>query len=72
MAVEIERYSDLAVPEPFAGDLGVNAVGEQMGGMGMSQIVKPQVGKPRLADRARPMLRDVDRLHYGAVGVRDD
>ena len=54
MAVKVQRDAYLAVPEPFTGDLGVNAIGKHVSGVRMSQIMEPQARKPRLFDRPRP------------------
>ena len=44
MAVKVQRDPDLGMPETFACYLGVEATGEQMSGMGVSQIVEPYTG----------------------------
>ena len=41
MAVKVERDPDLAVPETLARDLRVNAGSQQMRGVRVAQIVKP-------------------------------
>jgi hypothetical protein len=50
--VKVQCDSDFAMPQPFAGDLRMNAIGEQMGCVSMAQIMKAEMSKPRLADRA--------------------
>jgi hypothetical protein len=43
VAVQVERDPDLAMSEPFAGDLGMYAVGEQMGCMGVANARWPSL-----------------------------
>ena len=58
MAVEVERDPDLAMPEAFARDLWVDAGGEQMCGMRVSEIWKRTRFKPRSAiNRVKACVR---------------
>jgi hypothetical protein len=43
VAVKVEGYSDLAMSEPFARDLGMDAVSKQMGSVCVAEIVEPQM-----------------------------
>jgi len=52
--VEIERNADLAVSQPLARYLGVDAVGKQMRGMGVPKVVKPEAGKSCRGNLPRP------------------
>ena len=48
MAVQVQRDPDLAVSEAFRGDLGVNAIGEQVGCMGVPEVMKPDIFYPKV------------------------
>ena len=61
VAVQVQRDPDLAVTQPLAGDLGVDAVGEQVGSVGVPKIMEPEPGQRRLGDRPGPLLRNINR-----------
>ena len=70
VAVEVQRDADLAVAEPFAGDLRVGSGCKQVRGMSVPEIMESEMLQPRLADGPGPVLGDVDRLHHGPVCMR--
>lgn len=41
MAIDVQRHADRRVAEALLDDLGVNALLEQEGGVGMAQVVEP-------------------------------
>jgi hypothetical protein len=51
VAVEVQGYPHFAMPQAFAGRLRDDAAGEQMGCVGVPQIVEAEMRKLRGADR---------------------
>ena len=41
VAVEVERYPDLGMPEPFCGSLHMGARGKHVRGVGVPEVVRP-------------------------------
>jgi hypothetical protein len=63
VAVEIERDADLAMAQALADDLGVNAAGEKLCGVGVAEIME--------ADPAQFVrLAEVDKLLSEAIGLQ--
>ena len=62
VAVEVERDSDLAVPEALACDLWMDAGGEQMRGMRVSEIVETNPFQASLDHKPGKGLREAVRL----------
>jgi hypothetical protein len=61
------------MPEAFAGHLRMNAIGEQMGCVGVPQIVEPEMRQLSGADRADPIesrLRNMLRVRGWKVQGR--
>ncbi len=54
MAVQIKRDADFAMPKALAGHFRVNAIGEQMGGMGMPKVMESKARKATLGDLPAP------------------
>jgi len=67
-----QRDPDLAVAQPFAGDLRMYPRRQHVGRVSMTQIVETQVGEGRSADGLDPLMRDEGWLHPGAVCLPDD
>ncbi len=62
MAVKVERDPDLAVAEPLARDLRVDAARKQVGGMGMTQVVEANARQTAIAGKeADPLLAEAVR-----------
>jgi hypothetical protein len=60
--IKIERDADLGVPEALAGDLGVNARREQVGRVGMAQVVEADPRQVAVLEQPRPFMRETARL----------
>jgi hypothetical protein len=57
MAVQVERYPDLAVAQALARHLGVDAARKQVRGMGMPQVMEANARQCALArKKADPLL----------------
>jgi hypothetical protein len=65
--IQIECDANLAMPEPFAGNLGVNAGRQHVSCVGMAQVVKPDAGQGGTADEPDPFVRDESWLHWRAM-----
>ena len=63
MPVRVESHLDRRVSEPELDHLGVLALGDQHGGMRMSQVVKPE----RLADRGPHRRKPISSAEVGAA-----
>ena len=57
------------MPKPFAGDLGVNAGGQQMRGVGVAQIVEPNARQLLDGKQSDPFVRDASRLQRAAIDL---
>ena len=57
------------MPKPLAGDLRMNARGEQVGGMGVPQIMKTNAGQSFGCKKADPFMCDASRLQRAAIGL---
>ena len=53
VAVEVERNADFAVAQALAGDFGVNAGCQHVGGMAMPEIVQPDALQAARLDELR-------------------
>ncbi len=50
VAVEVEGYPDLGMPEPFAGNLHMDARCQHVRGVAVPQIVEPDMGQAGALD----------------------
>ena len=65
VAVDVEGEGDVGVSEAFADDSGVDACGEELGGVGVSESVEGDVGDGERADEVGESSADV----VGVVGL---
>jgi hypothetical protein len=71
--VEVERNPHLAVPQPLAGDLRMDAGRQQMGSHGrVSEVVKADTGRGGRREEAHPLLSEAVRLQRRSVGLGHD
>jgi len=72
MAVKVKRDPDLAVAQPLARHLGVNAARKQVRGVGVAQVVEANARQAAIAGKkADPFLAEAVRAHGRAVLLRD-
>src|SRR5262249_60732328 len=71
-AVPVDSDARVAVPEPFAGDLGVYAARQQMGRMGVAQVVIADARQAGLGDLPNPFMREAVRLDGSTIGLGYD
>ena len=57
MGVEVKGDPDLAVPEPLTGNLGVHAIGEHVGCVGMPQVMEAEAWRARRMARVMAKTR---------------
>jgi hypothetical protein len=69
--VEVQGDANGAVPEPFAGDLGMDVGRQYLACMRMVQIVEPDAPQPALGDQLVPFVREAAGLDRLAVDARD-
>jgi hypothetical protein len=69
VAVQVQRDSDLGMPEPFAGNFWMDALAEQVGRMGAPQIMEPDTGQGSSIELAKPILGDGVGLQRRAVSL---
>ena len=65
--IEVQRDPDLGVPQPFTGDLRMDAAAQHVRGMGVAQIVEADTGQGGVLYGAHPFMGDEGRLHHAAV-----
>jgi len=65
--VQVERGADLCMPEAFAGDFRMDARREHLRGVGVPQIVKPDVPQARSLQEHREGMSDAVRLERRPV-----
>ena len=70
MAVEVERDPYLAVAQPFAGDLRMNAGREHVCRVGMSKIVEADAGQGGARDLPIPIVSEGVGLQRQAILTR--
>lgn len=72
MAIQVEGNSDLGMAEPLAGDLGMDAGAQPVGGVAMPQIVKADplqsVGRNEIGEGVGEGVR----LQRRAIGLGHD
>ena len=72
MAVCVQGNADRRVPQPLADDLRVNPLDHHQGGVGVSQVVKPNDGQAGLYENRLEFPRDEVRLDQRTVGPGAD
>jgi len=72
MRVEIERDSDLAMPQPLARDLGMNAGREHVRRVAVAKIVEANPLQAASGEEIRKDARQCVRLERGSVRLHDD
>jgi len=70
--VEVHGDAGRGMPEAFAGDLNVYAVGQHLSRVGMPQVMEPAPGQPALLDCLGPLLGNPAWMHQGAVRMGAD
>ena len=60
------------MPEPLAGDPGMEPAAEHVRGVGMTQIVEANAGEGGLRYHPHPFVGDEGRLHHAAILQRGD
>ena len=70
MRIEVERDADRRVSEPFTGNLGVHAGGEQLRSVRVPGIVEADPEQGRVGNDAHPLMGERSRLYRAAVGLR--
>jgi hypothetical protein len=63
VAVEIESRPHSRMPQPFAGNLGMDAQSQHVCCVGVPQVVKPDTREAGGADEVDPFVGDERRLH---------
>ena len=62
VAVQVERDADLAVTEPLAGDLHMDARGQHVRGVAVPQIVEADAGQALARNCLQPFMGEAVRL----------
>src|ERR1700730_8795328 len=73
MAVQVERDADGRRPEPLLCDLRVNPIREQLGRVGVAQIMESDLWQHLgLRPQQDEFMREAVRLKRGAILLRND
>ena len=70
VAVQVERYADLGMPEALAGNLHMDARGQHVRGVAVPQIVEADAGQAGALYGLEPFVREAVRL-YAFTGSGD-
>ena len=70
MRVDIERNANRRVTKPFADNLRVNTIAQELRGMGVAEVMKAEVRNVCTLDGRLPRLTDTQRSLSG--GIRED